>query len=65
MAVDLYNTYRIILMMIMTMIMKNLEMMMMMIMIMMMKNQNGHNLANFQVRTSRFCVVIGLDSIYR
>ena len=34
-------------------------------MIMMMKNQNGHNSANFQSRTSRVCMVVYLDNTYR
>ena len=33
--------------------------------IMMMKTQNGHNSANFEATTSRFCIVIDLNKLYR
>ena len=29
------------------------------------ENQNGHNSANFQARTSSFCMVVDLDNTYR
>ena len=48
--VDINDTYR---------------MMMTMMMIMMMKTQNGHNLANFETTTPRFCMVIDLNDTYR
>ena len=31
---------------------------------MMMKTQNGHNSANFETTTSRFCMVIDLNKTY-
>ena len=40
-------------------------MMMMIRMIRMMKTQNGHNSANFEATTSRFCMVKGLNETYR
>ena len=35
------------------------------IMIRMMKTKNGHNLANFEAITSRFCMIIDLNYTYR
>ena len=29
------------------------------------ENQNGHNLANFEAKTSRFCMVIDINDTYR
>ena len=46
MVIDLNNTYK----------------MMMMMMIRMMKTQKGHNSANFEAMTSRFCMPEDLDS---
>ena len=50
MVIDVNDTYR----MMMTMIM-------IIIMIMMMETQNGHNSANFEAITFRFCNVIDIN----
>ena len=36
----------------------------MMMMIMMMETQNGHNSANFEATTSRFCMIIYINDTY-
>ena len=55
MVIDLNDTYG------MPMIMIKMRM----VMIIILKTQNGHNVANFEATFSRFCMVIGLNDIYR
>ena len=51
--------------MMMTIMIMLIMMMIIMIMMMMMQNLNGRKSANFQAKTSRFCMVVDLDNIYR
>ena len=45
--------------------MMTMTMMMKIMIIMMVKTQNGHNLANFGAKISRFFMVIDLNDTYR